>query len=561
MALVYELFYLLSKKEKLLFILVLLISIIMSFIDIIGITAVMPFISIASSPKVIDTNHFIHLLYNYSGISSKRNFVIVFGLTVVIFIIFRAIFSGLFRYIISKFSFDRYHSFADRLFNMLLKMRYQDFVTQDSSTIISIITNEVDNSTIVISQILAFYSELVIILLLYSLILVVDFKLTICLTIILGLIPFLSTKFVTNIIKKTGNIRSRLKQDTVQIISQTCSNLKIIKLFDNEDNILNLFSKLSKNYSRINILNGTLPYFPRIILEAAGISILILIALYVLITTNDAFAVIPVITLYAMVLIRMLPSAQRMLINHAQIVFYGKSLNIIRQKLSYNLEDEKNQPLEFTQHIILKNIYFAYDTTEVISDINLVIHKGERVAIIGESGGGKTTLADIIMGILKPKSGEILIDNQILTNDNIRSWRKKIGYIPQSIYLFRGTVAQNVAFGSQYDEQRVIACLIKANIYDFLSQQKGIHTQVGDGGIKLSGGQKQRIGIARALYSDPEILVLDEATSALDNETESKIMDEIYNLSLGKTFLVIAHRLSTVNRCDRIIEIENYHIK
>jgi len=158
-------------------------------------------------------------------------------------------------------------------------------------------------------------------------------------------------------------------------------------------------------------------------------------------------------------------------------------------------------------------------------------------------------------------NGTVLIDEAPLTNKNIRSWRKKIGYIPQSIYLFDGTVGENVAFGSIYDEEKIKTALVKANIWDFLSQKNGINTCVGDGGILLSGGQQQRICIARAIYDDPELLVLDEATSALDNETEQKIMDEIYNVSANKTLLIIAHRLTTVERCDRIIRIINGNIQ
>ena len=189
--------------------------------------------------------------------------------------------------------------------------------------------------------------------------------------------------------------------------------------------------------------------------------------------------------------------------------------------------------------------------------ISLKIYKGDKVAFIGESGSGKSTLVDLIIGVYKPQNGQISIDGVALSSENIKSWRKKVGYIPQTIYLFDGTVGENVAFGHEYDEAKIIEALKKANIYDFLLLKEGINTKVGDGGIQLSGGQKQRIGIARALYSDPEVLVLDEATSALDNETEAKIMDEIYEVSAHKTLIVIAHRLSTIERCNKKFKIIN----
>jgi ATP-binding cassette subfamily B protein len=197
----------------------------------------------------------------------------------------------------------------------------------------------------------------------------------------------------------------------------------------------------------------------------------------------------------------------------------------------------------------------------VLKNINLKIPKGEKIAFVGESGSGKSTLADIIMGLYKPVSGSICIDEIILNDKNVKSWRQKIGYIPQNIYLFDGAVAQNVAFDKNIDEEKVKDVLNKANILEFLeTHHNGIYTEVGENGLKLSGGQKQRVAIARALYNDPEILVLDEATSALDNETEQKIMDEIYKVGKDKTMIIIAHRLSTVDRCDRIVRLENGEI-
>jgi ABC-type multidrug transport system fused ATPase/permease subunit len=183
------------------------------------------------------------------------------------------------------------------------------------------------------------------------------------------------------------------------------------------------------------------------------------------------------------------------------------------------------------------------------------------VAFIGESGSGKTTLADIIIGIYRPQKGALYADNTLINNSNILSWRAKIGYIPQNIYLFDGTVAENVSFGSKYDNEKLIIALKKAKIWDFLESKDGASTRVGEGGIQLSGGQQQRIGIARALYNNPDILVLDEATSSLDDATESQIMEEIYDLSGNITLIIIAHRLSTVERCDRKIMIEDGKIK
>jgi ATP-binding cassette subfamily B protein/ATP-binding cassette subfamily C protein len=225
-----------------------------------------------------------------------------------------------------------------------------------------------------------------------------------------------------------------------------------------------------------------------------------------------------------------------------------------------NLETDKEgfSPVAFTRSIRGENLRFRYlKGGDVIKNISLEIGIGEKVAFVGESGSGKTTLVDILIGIYRPVQGHIYVDDTLIDHNNIRSWRSKIGYIPQSIYLFDGTVAENVSFGSEYDEEKLLHVLKIAKIWDFLESKEGIDTLVGEGGIQLSGGQKQRIGIARALYNDPEVLVLDEATSSLDDETEAQIMDEIYDVSGSKTLIIIAHRLSTVERCDRRIQIED----
>ena len=212
----------------------------------------------------------------------------------------------------------------------------------------------------------------------------------------------------------------------------------------------------------------------------------------------------------------------------------------------------------YSKKITIENLSFEYEESiPILKDINIEIKKGSKIAFIGESGSGKSTLVDIIIGLYKPQNGSIKSDNKILDNLNIKSWRSKVGYIPQSVYLFDGTVGENVAFGSKYDKEKIDEVLKKAKIYDFLNTKLGQDTLVGEGGILLSGGQKQRIAIARALYIDPEILVLDEATSALDDKTEKKIMNEIYDVSSDKTLIIIAHRLTTLERCEKIYKLSN----
>jgi ABC-type multidrug transport system fused ATPase/permease subunit len=294
------------------------------------------------------------------------------------------------------------------------------------------------------------------------------------------------------------------------------------------------------------------------VLENLGFSLLIAAVCYILWRYDSAAMIIPVISMYALALYRMLPAINRILGYFNSMAFLQKSLHIIYDELQLEIDNEGSQPAIFNRSIRCENMWFRYlKGNEVIKDISLEIKRGEKIAFTGESGSGKTTLVDIIIGIYRPIKGQLYVDDVLIDNNNIRSWRSKIGYIPQDIYLFDGTVAENVTFGSEYNDAKIIEVLEKAKIWNFLETKEGMQTRVGEGGLQLSGGQKQRIGIARALYNDPEILILDEATSSLDDETEAQIMNEIYDVSGNKTLIIIAHRLSTVERCDRKIQIED----
>ncbi|GHV73364.1 hypothetical protein AGMMS49940_06660 [Spirochaetia bacterium] len=346
-----------------------------------------------------------------------------------------------------------------------------------------------------------------------------------------------------------------------RIVAETHGNYKLVKLKGNEEYLCTAFDASARVSSRAQIISNTISAMPKNILESLGFALLVAAVIFIIWFYKSPNNVIPTIAMYALALYRILPGINKILQNVNQIIFFQHSLDLVYENSNQEMVHEGEASIAFEKEIRIENLSFEYAKGKnVLNTVSLTITKGEKVAIVGSSGGGKSTLVDLIIGINKPTSGTMYSDGTAITNENIRSWRRKIGYIPQDIYLFDGTVADNVAFGSEFSEERIIRVLKMANVWDFLRQKDGINTIVGEGGIQLSGGQKQRIGIARAFYDDPEILVLDEATSALDNDTESKIMDEIYSLSSDKTLIVVAHRLSTVARCERKITIENGNV-
>lgn len=547
-----------TRQEKKNFIILIFMSIFLSIIETVGISAIMPFITLASDPSKIVSNKYSKMVYDFFEFSTTTNFMIFFGLFLIGFYIFRATYSMLYNYILNKFAFGRFHAFAFRLFKNYTNLPYKRFVKRNSAELIKTIVNEASNLSFYMQSLLLIFSEFFTVVLLYALLLLMDWKMTLVLTILLGAKVLFLLFFLKKRIEKEGLKRSIMQSKFYKILNETFGNFKIIKLIQNEEKLYSEFSNISYGYARANIVSNTLNQLPRLSLETIGFSVLIGIVVYVLFQYNDANFVLPIISMYALALYRILPALNRILSNYNTLLFLSNSLDIVYSDLSYTPQTEGKDFIDFKNKIELTNVSFEYNKNKkVLENINIIINKGDKVAFVGESGSGKSTLVDLIIGLYKPLSGEIVIDDKKLTSDNVKSYRSKVGYIPQSIYLFDGTVGENVAFGYEYDKEKIIEVLKKANIYDFLYSKEGIDTLVGDGGIQLSGGQKQRIGIARALYSDPEILVLDEATSALDNETEAKIMDEIYETSQDKTLLIIAHRLSTIERCDRKIMLSN----
>lgn len=549
----------LTKKDKKFVWLLLLFSIFVSMLETVGISAIMPFLSIAMNFEKIHSNQYYASVYEFFSFSSDVSFVIVFGIGLIFFYIFRGVINILYTYVLSQFSQGRYHFWAYRLFENYMQMPYQDFVSKNSSNLAKSIISEAMNLTMLISAVLFMMSEFFVVVFIYAMMLWVNYQITLVLTLILALNAFLMIKIVSVKMKTHGNERSELQRNFYEIINKSFSNFKFIKLQSNDLIILNEFKNASYGYAKSNIFAQTLQQVPRLFLEVVAFSLIIIMVLYIIWQYQDNISfLLSVLSMFVLSLYRLMPSVSRIMTSYNTILFTYKSLEIIHVELMYDGESLGNKMVNFHEAITLKDICFAYNEGKPILDhVNFVIKKGEKIAFIGESGSGKSTLVDLIIGLYRPSKGSIVVDDEEICSDNISSWRRKVGYIPQSVYLFDGTVAENVVFGEKYDEIRLVEVLQQAKIYDFLQTKEGIKTFVGEGGIMLSGGQKQRIAIARALYKNPEILVLDEATSALDDETEMQIMDEIYEASQDKTLIIIAHRLSTIKRCQKIYRVEN----
>ncbi|MDR1363395.1 MAG: ATP-binding cassette domain-containing protein [Spirochaetaceae bacterium] len=547
---------LLPRKYKMRLVILLFMTILLSIVETFGISIIMPFISVASTPDILEKGRY-NAVFKFLGFTSKDDFILCFGLGIIAFYIFRAAYNMFYTYIQNRFALGTFRYLADKLYEKYLSLPYKIYIQKNMSEFHNGMAQAQNVSTMLLC-IMQICSDAITMLVLYSFMIIVNWKMTLLLTGVLTLLVAVIIKLILKKSKLQGKIAAEGSRNINRVQNESYINLKFIRLRGVEKYYERQFDKSTLAISKAQVISSTLSAMPRSLLESVGFSIIVGAVLLILFRYGSAESIIPVIAMYALALYRILPSINRMIASINQAAFLQQSLDVVYEHYMQEIPEEGEIPITFNRCISIDNVSFRYFTgTDVLKNISLTIYKGDRVAVTGPSGGGKSTFVDLVIGIHKPSSGAIFIDGVELNSGNVREWRKKIGYIPQNIYLFDNTVAENVVFGSPYDEERLIHVLQMSNIWDFLTQKDGLQTQVGEGGIQLSGGQKQRIGIARALYNDPELLVLDEATSALDNETESKIMDEIYDVGKNKTLIVVAHRLTTVERCSRRICIGN----
>jgi ATP-binding cassette, subfamily B, bacterial PglK len=529
-------------------------------IEVIGVSAIMPLIDTATDLSRIQSNIYYKAVFDFFVFEREVDFVITFALLLFVFYFLRGGINIFYSYSMAKYSQVLYAETTKILFKTYLTMPYNIFVKKNSSYLTKTIITEASLFSSLISSILLMISEIFIITFLYALMLFTNWKVTTIFTLILSFKVLLLTKTISRVIKSVGKDRAVFQEKFYEILNRTFGNYKNIKLQDRLliNKLKYNFNTIVDKYANVSIINTTLQSVPRILLETLGFGLVTLSLTYLLYENqSNILYVLPTLSFFVLAMYRILPSVNRILTGYNTLMFYHKSIDIVSSEIEIAQENLGDNKISFKKNIVLKDVDFYYQDAQILSKINLVINKGDKIAFIGESGSGKSTLVDLIIGIHNPKIGSIFVDGVLLNKTNLQDWRSKISYIPQQIYLFDGTVAENVCFGRELDKEHLVKILKQANILNFLQKKQGLNTLVGEGGIQLSGGQKQRIAIARALYGSPEVLVLDEATSALDDKIEQKIMDEIYRISINKTLIIVAHRLSTIENCNKVYKLNN----
>jgi len=383
---------------------------------------------------------------------------------------------------------------------------------------------------------------------------------------IFGSLALLYFQVTKGKIKKWGDKRQSLDSYISKILMNSLSGIKEVKLLDKENFFLDRFTKNNSDKVKVASNHQTLTQISRFYLEL--ITIVGMVSLILILISNgvNTSEIVTLLGVFVAAAFRMIPSINRIIAALQNLKYYTSSVEVINEEL-FNIplnKKDKPIPFEFTKKTTIENLDFSYKKKKILEGINLVIQKGETIGIIGESGSGKSTLVDLLNGLLKPTKGTIKVDDRNI-EEFITSWQLSIGYVGQEIFLIDDTIRANIAFGieeEKIDHNKINQVLKASQLSKFIRElENGVETRVGDRGIQLSGGQRQRIGIARALYHNPSVLIFDEATASLDDQTEKQVMKSIYNLKQNKTMIIIAHRISTLNQCDKIYEIKHGQIK
>jgi len=558
-----RIFNLLDPKAKKFFYKLVFAAFLLSLIEMVGISAIMPIIDFSVNFNQIKDHVIYQNVSFYFIFESELEFVIFFAIMTIFFYIFRGLLNIIFIRNLAIYSEGFGAQISKMIFTKYLNLSFVDYSLKNQSTLSKTIISEAAFLSWSIKAMLYLVSEIFVVVTILIMLLIVDFSLTFLLASVLLILIVLTKRYVVQKIKKIGVVRETSQNKLYESLNQLLRNFEQIKLQSSSvsKKTIETFSSKVNKLSEVNSQNLFMQELPRLFIETFGFILIISILVWHTYNSKGVNSdAISIIGLFTIALIRCLPSFNRITSSYNLIQYYHKSSEIITKDLALDIEKFKDGAIPFKDNIRLVDVDFKYANKKALNKINITIQKGEKIALLGGSGSGKTTLLRVLMGLVEPSSGHVLIDNVEMSREYIHSWRAKIGYISQHIFLFDSTIEENIIFGRDLDNRKLEIVSKQARIFEFIDSEKGLKTNVGDSGIQLSGGQKQRIAIARALYGDPEILVLDEATSSLDEKNEMDILNEVYSISSGTTLVVVTHKKQLIKNFEKIYTIKSGRI-
>jgi len=544
----------------------------------------MPFINIVMNTDSIQKNTYLKMFYDRLQFSDLNKFIVFLGAVVIGLLVVSGIMSSITSWLKNTFVLNVNYSLSHRLLGKYLSHTYEFFLQSNSSELgMNILSNVSNLGGNYLSNLLELIISTFMTLALILTLLLVDLKTTLVMFFFFGITYGGLTIAVRDRLLKSGHLVNMFNKERHRAANEALNSIKITKALNLEDYFLNRYKKAAKKHSNYQSFAKLIAEIPNFSMEALVFSAIIIVIIVLIIRGYNIDSFIPTVSLFAFAGYRLMPALSRIFraaitLYHNQPILekvYSDMMGLSSQyvKSAIQNKDDRaldknqlNETIAFNHHISLKNIDFYYkDSNKIIDQLSLTVAKNSIVGFAGTTGAGKTTLIDIFLGLLHPYAGEFRIDDVLITEDNVQSWRKLIGYVPQDIFLIDDTILKNIAFGvsdKNIDLEKAKKAAQIAAIDDFIETQlkDGYMTMVGERGVRLSGGQRQRIGLARALYRSPSVLILDEATSALDGTTEEKVLTGIHTQSSVRTILIIAHRLNTLKVCDDIYLLESGRI-
>lgn len=565
-----KILFLLTLREKKIASLLLAMTFIMALIDMIGVASIVPFVAVLTNPTLIETNSILNMMFqasNLLGIQNNKQFLFALGVLIFAILLFSFFFKSIVIYVQARFISMREYSIAKFVIEKYLHQPYSWFLNRHSAEIGKTILSETANIVSSgLSAVIDILTKSLIAIAIITLLILVDPKIALIVSFVIIGVYGLLVYFIRGYIFRLG--KQNLKNNELRFIaiSEAFGAVKQVKIRGLEEYYIKQFSDPAQSLAKKRTVLLVIKQLPRLILETFSFGGILIIILHMMNQSNSFNNILPIISLYAFAGYRLMPAIQGIYTGFTSLASVTPSINKLYEDLNniktINFNQDQNI-LPVKKKITLKNIDFYYPNASqmTLKNINLIIRAKSVVGFIGTTGSGKTTVVDIILGLIQPQKGTLEIDEKIITTQNCRSWQRSIGYVPQHIYLKDESVAANIAFGVEPKDidQDIVEKVSKiAKLHDFVINElpQKYQTIIGEHGVRLSGGQRQRIGISRALYHKPTILILDEATNSLDNETEQAVMDAVTNLSKDLTIILIAHRLNTLRNCNIIFRID-----
>jgi ATP-binding cassette, subfamily B, bacterial PglK len=541
--------------------------IIAALIEMIGLSSIPLFVMVIVDVNILISKFPNFFTANYIQDISQSTLTIYGGIILVLIFLFKNLYLTFFLYCQGKIIKSIRTNITNKVFIKYVGAAYSFHINNNPSILIRNVTSSIGGCMNTIISTLNITKEILVLFVIFILLSlnepIVSFSVFFCLIFVTGLFLFFTRKELM----RRGIIAEEIKQRQLKTINHALGSVRETKILNREKYLIDIFKSQVDEVERHGFFLHFLSQTPRLFLEFIAIFSVSIIAIIFVLIDLTSEQILPIISLLAVCSVRLIPAFNVIVSSLSSRMFLLASLKIISNAIkntqterNFQNADDSEKAIKndfFKNQIILKNVTFSHQNLnkKILEEISLDVKRGQKIGIIGKSGAGKSTLIDLILGLVKPVTGKIFIDDEELKN-NIQSWQRLIGYVPQDIYLLDDSIKNNIAFGlnkKDIDNDAVLKSLKLAKLDDFVnSLTDKENTIVGNRGIKVSGGQKQRIGIARALYNNPKILILDEATSSLDTENERQIMDEVYNISKERTLFIITHRHSSVFNCDLV---------